>query len=214
MSPTNGGLLLYYNVCFFLMLPSFENTKTKVLWFIDILFWLRYSFGRSYRISSQHRPREIGYTYGETSTKAFLKIMSRIEDTKGKRFLELGSGTGRLCLIASSVLGMSATGIEKIAPFVSFGQRMIRLLQMNNCTLNQGDIFEHSWAEADVLYLTATTFPEHVMERVYTKCHELKVGSIFVCVTQKVEREDMELVDMEVLSFRWGVATVFFYKKL
>ena len=140
--------------------------------------------------------------------------MSRIEKIKGKRFLELGSGTGRLCLIASSVLEMSATGIEKIAPFVSFGQRMIRLLRMNNCTLKQGDIFEHSWSDADVLYLTATTFPDYVMERVHKKCHELKTGSIFVCVTQKIEREDMELVHMDVLSFRWGVATVFFYKKL
>ena len=185
-----------------------------MLWCIEIIFWLRYSLGRSYRISSRHRPREIGYTYGETSTKAFQKLMGRIQNKEGKTFLELGSGTGRLCLIASSVFGMSSTGIERIAPFVSFGKRMIRFLRIKNCSLIEGDIFAYRWTDADVLYLTATTFPNHTMERVHEKCQELKSGAVFICVTQKIDREDMKLLDMEVLSFRWGVATIFFYKKL
>ena len=140
--------------------------------------------------------------------------MGRIQQPKDKHFLELGSGTGRLCLIASSVLGMSTTGIEKIAPFVTFGTRMIRLLRIPNCVLIEGDIFAHDWSRADVLYLTATTFPEHTMRLVHQKCQELRKGAIFICVTQKIERDDMEIIDMEVLSFRWGVATVFFHKKL
>ena len=139
--------------------------------------------------------------------------MGHFDHLEDQQFLELGAGTGRLCLMAA-VLGMYATGIERISPFVTFGRRIIQLLRIRKCTLIEGDIFEHDWGEADIIYLTATTFPPETMEHVHKKCEEIKHGAVLMCVTHKIEREDMKLFAMEVLSFRWGVATTFFYKKV
>lgn len=82
----------------------------------------------------------------------------------GARFLDLGSGDGRVLFLAN-VLGADATGIEYDPKMVETSQRALEalgdLMARQRLHIVQGDFFESSWSEYDVVFYFDLTSFEH-----------------------------------------------------
>lgn len=93
--------------------------------------------------------------------------------TAGTRFLDLGSGDGRVVFLAN-VLGAHATGIEWESDLVEVSlaaeEALGDLVDPERIELIQGDFFEHSWADCDVIFYFDTSSHEHA--RLRRKMHE------------------------------------------
>lgn len=200
-----------------MMPPQTTSYLRDGLWRIDVALARRYGLGRAYRISLRERPHGspgegVAYTYGETNLATMRHILSLTQAGPDDTFLELGSGTGRFALMASRMVGLTAIGVEQIPTFVATAQSIARDQGLTRCTFIEADLFEVSWAEASILYVTATTFSETLLDRIDAKCAELRPGARLVTLTHSPRAEGLEQRATEVLDFSWGPATVFVYQ--
>jgi len=188
--------------------------------FVDIVLWFWFSMGRKYRISSRERPRlemgeGINYTYGETPLRALESIFDIVEPLPGERFLELGCGTGRLSLAASLVYRLHAVGIEAIPTFVRRASLLARWMGIDHAaSFRHGDLFQSDWSDADIIYLTATTFTVGRLKSIDEKIDEMKEGAWLCCLTHRPSHSDLLLRHTLVVDCSWGPATVFICRKL
>jgi len=88
--------------------------------------------------------------------------------TAGTRFLDLGSGDGRVVFLAN-VLGAQATGIEwesdLVAVSLAAEKALADLVDPERIEFIQGDFFAHSWAGYDVIFYFDTGSSEHARLR-------------------------------------------------
>lgn len=87
----------------------------------------------------------------------------------GTRFLDLGSGDGRVVFLANA-LGADATGIEYNPQIFEISQRaagsLEDLLDRQRLHLVQGDFFESSWSGYDVIfYFDLSSFEHHRLRK-------------------------------------------------
>ena len=57
-------------------------------------------------------------TYGETPLRTFSIVLKAAVAKSDLSFLELGSGTGRLSLMAAKAWDLQVLGVEMVQPFV------------------------------------------------------------------------------------------------
>lgn len=105
----------------------------------------------------------------------------------GDRFLDLGSGDGRVVFFAN-VLGADAYGIEYEPSLIEVSHRATEKLEdivdRDRLHFIEGDFFEHSWAEYDVIYFFDLSSFEH--HRVRKKLiQELKPGAHLIVGHQR-----------------------------
>ncbi len=88
----------------------------------------------------------------------------------GSRFLDLGSGDGRVVFMAS-LLGADAVGIEYDKQLVKVSRRARKalrdLVESDRARIIQGDFFESSWSGYDVIFFfdLSSFEPERVREK-------------------------------------------------
>lgn len=192
-------------------------TSKSGLWKIDWALFARYGFGRAYRIALQHRATTqsgVSFAYGETPRKTTQTLLEMMQLQPSDRFVELGSGIGRMTLYASQLYGVSATGIEAVQRFVDGGNEISAKLHLRDCTFTQGDIFDHNWESFSVLYLMMTTFPDDTLNRVQQKCDTLRSKTKLITVTHPINHHRLKQTELQVLDFSWGPATVFVHQVL
>jgi len=90
--------------------------------------------------------------------------------TPGSRFLDLGSGDGRVVFLAA-VLGAEATGIEYDPKMVETSRKALRALEgvvdAERVRIVEDDFFEHSWSPYDVVFFfdLSSFAPDRVREK-------------------------------------------------
>lgn len=191
---------------------------SRGLWRIDLALSRHYGLGQAWRISLRQRPRAIkgegvGFTYGTTPLPAMRRILTLAEATAADTFLELGAGTGRFCMFAHRLLGLSATGVEQIPDFVTNARRIADRLSLSGCRFIEGDLFAQPWSDHSLLYITPTTFTDTGLARFLSKCSELSPGARIVSLTHPPKAPGLTPMAMDVLDFSWGPATVFVYRR-
>ena len=100
----------------------------------------------------------------------------------GARFLDLGSGDGRVVFLAA-LLGAEATGIEyerrlhKVA--LEARRRLDGLIEARRAVLTRGDFFREDWGRYDVLfyYLSGSYAEPRIDEKL---AREMKSGAMFL----------------------------------
>ena len=127
---------------------------------------------------------------------------------EGDVFLELGSGTGRLSLIAAMDMRLKSIGLDCIAPFVRNANMIAKRLNLQ-ASFEECDFFERSWSDADILYITATASTQEQVQRMSEKCTELKEGARLISLTHPPQSEVMTRVGMRMMDFSWGATAVF-----
>ena len=117
-------------------------------------------------------------------------------------------------MVAAHAYGLNVLSVDLIGTFVRRAQKIADRLSIPNLSFKEADLFDVSWAGADILYLTATTFSDENWARVEEKCVELKKGSLLISLTRSPKSSVLENESMAVLDFSWGPATVFLSRRL
>ena len=143
-------------------------------------------------------PVDRNLTYGELEDEEFVRLINACREERPnrplERFLDLGSGNGKLVLIAAMLL-QSAHGVE-LVPALHAKALELRLQHKahveDRCphpviaTLQCGDFLasECEWGSFDVVYACTTCFDLELRRRVAEKAlRELGDGAIIVSVT-------------------------------
>jgi hypothetical protein len=116
--------------------------------------------GRAHRIA-----REAGEdSLVETPLWTAQAILRNARVQAGQRLVELGSGPGRLSLIAAATFGLRCEALERVAGFVEHGNRMARRLGLEVLYREQ-DLERWTPEPADWAYVAGTLFPESLLRR-------------------------------------------------
>jgi len=97
-------------------------------------------------------------------------------DVKRRKFLDLGSGDGRLLRWASKYFDLSF-GIEMNPLFYYVGK--LRCMGKENVDMKKHDFFEHNFNDSDFIYCFGIDF---IMERLLNKCKEEMHDDAFICL--------------------------------
>ena len=181
------------------------------LWKIDAYLFISYGWGRAYRVSIRNRPahRLLGLTYGETPLASFQEMMQWAECSSSDIFYELGSGTGRLTLMLAKHMNIPCVGFDCISPFVVEGNRIARRFGLAKCRFEEANIFEVSWSQATLMYITATAFTDEQIAAFSEKCAELPVGARCLALSHKPNNPCMKVLEMKMFDFSWGATAVY-----
>ncbi|RME78289.1 class I SAM-dependent methyltransferase [Candidatus Woesearchaeota archaeon] len=88
--------------------------------------------------------------YGPTYVDLVFRFMRQLPIGKKAKFVDLGSGDGRVVLVAS--LFCSATGIEYDQELVEVSKRLAQEAQVD-CTFIQGNMLDMDLSEYDILFI-------------------------------------------------------------
>jgi SAM-dependent methyltransferase len=114
----------------------------------------------------------------------------------GVRFLDLGSGDGRVVFLAN-VLGAHATGIEYDATLVATSLRaqkaLAELLDPVRLRILEGDFFDHAWSGYDVIfyYDLGSSEPARLREKLRS---EMKPDAHLIVYREQIPFEGFEPV--------------------
>jgi SAM-dependent methyltransferase len=123
------------------ILPWITLSVTCICTFL-LLLWFYYAFIVTFN-SAPYLPS------GRKTVKEALTAAGVNENTN---FLDIGSGDGRVVLLASKIGAKSSTGIE-INPFLSlFSKLVLKIGQAKKAQIIQGDMFKLNYADYDVIY--------------------------------------------------------------
>lgn len=122
-----------------------------------------------------------GVPYYPSNQKLFREALQEFNiDYKNKKFIDLGSGDGRM-VIAAEKLGMKAKGVE-INPFLTLSSKLLLFLfRTKNAQIVNKSYYNVNLKNVDIVYVYLLR--EH-MEKLRKKLlTELKDGSVIISNT-------------------------------
>lgn len=97
-------------------------------------------------------PREL-VTYSPTGVAEVSFMLEQGDLAPGRVLVDLGSGLGKVVLLAALLAGVQAVGIELDAELVAGARAAAAALQLPGTTFIQGDLRDVPLPEADVYYM-------------------------------------------------------------
>ncbi len=120
----------------------------------------------------------------------------------GARFLDLGSGDGRVVFLAN-VLGANAAGIEYDKQMVKISRRAGRalngLVDSKRLRIKRGDFFQSAWSGYDVIFFfdLSSFEPERVRRKLR---REMTPGALLIVGFEQAAFPGFELVEQDRLN--------------
>ncbi len=177
-----------------------------------------YTLSNDYR--KAHNIEEKSLTYGEIKIPEFSKILEHCAVTAGQKFYDIGSGTGKTCLLANFVFGLNATGIE-IVPDLYQAAEQAKAALLKHAPIEEqlnfinADVLTQDFSAADIVFFNSTCFSDDFWDQILTKIAELKEGCKIICLTRMLPQEQYELLfETRDIEFSWGKPTVRIFRKL
>lgn len=161
--------------------------------------------------------------YGEVDFESFVEILRKVGPSTGKKFYDLGSGTGRAVMAARITQDYSTcVGIESLSSLYnaslevnsSFEQLIRQFLgtgQEQATEFLKGSITEIDWSDGDVVFANSTCFEDDLMEELSAKAELLKEGSVVITFTTGLDSPCFEVLEEAHYTMSWGAATVFIH---
>jgi len=136
-----------------------------------------------------------GSPYVATKNKAIIDMFAKIKFIKGKKFLELGSGDGRISRYVAYKYGLYTTGVDvnillvwwaRFLTFLSFKKDLSTSFGMTRVNFGKENIFKTDFREFDYLYIFL--MPELIEKLELKFKKELKKGAIIISHGFPIER--------------------------
>ena len=118
--------------------------------------------------------------YVPTKMGNIRKILNLAGVKKGKKFHELGSGDGRVVIVAAK-LGADSFGVEQSWLRVLYSRYKAWQLNLKRAKFYHGNIFKRSYQDADIVYIYLLSKGVRKLEEKLKK--ELKKGSTVITQT-------------------------------
>ena len=124
------------------------------------------------------------------------KMLQLAELKPKEQMWDLGSGDGRIVIMAAQKFGAEATGVEFDYDLFHQSQAKIRALDLYNARIILGDIFDQDYSKADVLtiYLLPASneklrplLEKQVKKGARVVCHDFPMGGWTATKTETIE---------------------------
>ncbi|MBI2376846.1 MAG: class I SAM-dependent methyltransferase [Deltaproteobacteria bacterium] len=149
-------------------------------------------------------------TYGETPLVTALWVLRKLGVGRGRAFVDLGAGRGRVVL-AARWLGADAAGVELAEEHV----RAVKpSLERAGARLSVGDATKVGWTQPTDVYVNWTAFAPATRARVLDRLVELPLGSMVACPTFPIERAELALVFTVRAPLTWGFERIRAYRRV
>jgi len=167
----------------------------------------------------------ITHTYGEVLFDTFWDILEKVNPKKNSVFYDLGSGTGKPCIIASLFAAFSkVVGVEILPDIYRASTEVLdsykALLEQRNITLNQlvqfinADFKDVIIADADVVFVNATCFQYETSSLMIEQFSNLKQGTKIITSTYYINLPGYTHEDLGIKMFSWGRAPAYISTKI
>lgn len=119
-----------------------------------------------------------GSPFVPTSSKLLDKIFNKIKIKKGGKFLELGSGDGRVVRFVAQKYQMDALGVDINPYLVWYSKVYSKISGLKNAKFKSGDFFNINFNEFDLIFifLLPRTL-KRLEEKFYREC---KQGTLII----------------------------------
>jgi len=97
-----------------------------------------------------------------TSVDVAVLSFDLLDLEEGTRILDVGSGSGKYCLIGGLYTKAHFTGIEQRQNLAEMANQLANKFELPNVSFLSGDALAHDWVDFDVIYLF-NPFYENVM---------------------------------------------------
>lgn len=94
-----------------------------------------------------------GAPFVPTSRRNMREILQLANLKKGQRFIELGSGDGRISRFAAKQYGVLSTGVELNLLLVIYAKMLARLQRISHTRFLRQNMFKANLSQADVVFM-------------------------------------------------------------
>jgi hypothetical protein len=162
------------------------------------------------REEARVRKAKSSATYGELRPAATLHLLEALQLTRRDVFYDLGSGVGKVVLLAAMVTpARRCIGVELAPGRVADACRVLaqaqrdRLVSTRRVQLREDDILATDLSDATVVYTCSTAFPTPFMGRLQRKLAALQRPLTFVTLQVLDDHPAFERHDVLRLDVTW-----------
>jgi hypothetical protein len=170
---------------------------------VDLGFCLSGFFCNPYKICRKFTGT---HSYGETPISTFANLAKAADLTASDRFLDLGSGRGKLCFWSALWIGCPSVGVEQVPWFIRQSKFLAWIFRIP-VRFHLGSMDKADLSNATVIYL-------YTME--WDEAHLIRIpkGARLITVGAPVESDRFEMVKTVSATYPWGVADVYVQRRL
>lgn len=161
-------------------------------------------------------------TFGETPPWVAVEIIGQMLRPKDDIFIDLTAGWGGPVIVAALFNHFSrAIGIEIVptrfeiamqhASWYKYYQNYWDI--QTEVEFTNADFLKVPLENADVLYLSATTFPPKIYQSAVKKIHSLKRGARIAIVDRQIRSASFKHLQHKIYPMSYGVGLVYFYQR-
>ena len=138
-----------------------------------------------------------GSPYVPTKNKAMIDMFNQIKFSKNKKFLELGSGDGRISRYIASKYGLFTTGVDVNILLIWWSRFLAKIQKLDKMTyFKKENIFKTDFKEYGYLYIFL--MPELIKKLESKLKKELEKGTIVI--SHGFPIEDLKKKQFKVLT--------------
>jgi hypothetical protein len=190
--------------------------KARWFWRLSYALWLDGLRGPAHRASRQlPLPAQWSsedVTYGETPVVTAYTLLQASDFPAGGNLVELGCGRGVLSLVAHLAFGAQAVGLDVVPRLIDRARWLATALGTDGVEFRCADAGTEPLPQADLYYLTPTTWSAPNLGAVKARLAEVRPGSRAVSLTEPLGG-DWEVYRRETLLYSWGPSPTYFQRK-
>jgi Histone methylation protein DOT1 len=152
-------------------------------------------YGLSRENRTGERAANQSLTYGEMMLEPFARIVDRVKPEAGETFYDLGSGTGKVLVMADALHGFGGiTGIECLPVLNEAASGVLKRYEaefrptlsgsMAPLVSRQGDMLTEDLTHADVVFVHSTCMGEELITALGASVRTCKPGTRFVLISR------------------------------
>lgn len=125
-------------------------------------------------------PAFFGAPWHPTSKKMVRRILDFCDAQPGEKIVDLGSGDGRVLMVAAQEYGLHGTGLEIDPAKVAWSRRQVKRAGLEHrVRILHRNVFDHDYRDADILYIYMS---HQAIDRLFPKIlDQLKPTTRIVC---------------------------------
>ena len=125
-------------------------------------------------------PVFFGAPWHPTSKKMVRRILDFCDAQPGEKIVDLGSGDGRVLIVAAQEYGLRGTGLEIDPAKVAWSQRQVKRTGLEDrVRILHSNVFDHDYRGADILFIYMS---HQALDRLFPKIlDQLKPTARIVC---------------------------------
>ena len=199
------------------MLHACFYLHTRRMLLIEAMYFFLYLGKSPYQIAKKSpSTHPLGNIYGETPPKILKKIGEKTGLSKGKTYLELGSGRGKGVFFMREVFSAVSTGLDWVEPFIESSIGINNFLRIEGVHFQVQDIFQTSLPKADVVYIYSTSLSVAEFLQLAKQLISFPKGAYVATVSEPLAyySADWKVESRFKAAYPWGKADVFIQKKV